>query len=609
MAKLRAVLRRRWLILVITFLVGVTAGGVSASIGTAQRGITFFDAQQVIIANRLAGSPANVNQDALKVNRGDVPVRAAELLGSEEDPSRLARKVSASANTDSNSLTIKATDPDPERASALVQSFSEAFLEVVNDELSSEDTRREQQLELRLEEATAALVAFDDENGFLTRSDTPLPQTPAFDALVAERNRLAQAQLQAQQELDQFAIAARVTSPYSTLGPERPKIAAAQLIEVPESPVFRAGLLGLIGLLLGVGLTLIIERVNQRIDTRDELAAMISVPIIAEIGKIPARQRAQETSGRLSLSGVWSEHYRRVRSAIQFIQADAVARSDDGPGLGLSGKTTPSGAVIASHRSLTGDEPRIFLFVSALPGEGKSTSVALTAMALAETGTETVVINADFRRPMVEKYLGAPSSPSLADRAELNIDRLAIDDIVQPFGIDHLYIAPSGPPTHEVEGRLAAAKEVSAEAAARGATVLLDSSPLRVSNDPIDLLASVDEVILVVRAGRTTVKSIEDTMSILEMHHAPTLGVVLIGTLATREMYAYYQSYYRQPESTEPEPPADPETRSDSAEVDSDEQRPASPSYARNSDAQLPDPPQYLPPPPMPPPFGQPGSA
>jgi Mrp family chromosome partitioning ATPase len=123
-------------------------------------------------------------------------------------------------------------------------------------------------------------------------------------------------------------------------------------------------------------------------------------------------------------------------------------------------------------------------------------------------------------------------------------------------------------------------------------------------------------VILVVRAGRTTVKSIEDTMGLLEMHHAPILGVVLIGTLATREMYAYYQSYYRQAvenDAPPPSPPAGP--GSESVEADgpdaapTDPERADSPSYARNSDAQLPDPPQYLPPPPMPPPYGQPGSA
>jgi hypothetical protein len=157
-----------------------------------------------------------------------------------------------------------------------------------------------------------------------------------------------------------------------------------------------------------------------------------------------------------------------------------------------------------------------------------------------------------------------------------------------------------------------------------------------VSNDPIDLLASVDEVILVVRAGRTTVKSIEDTMGLLEMHHAPILGVVLIGTLATREMYAYYQSYYRQADANDaPAEPSSgdgqPDSVNETGATQEREDRAEAPSHARSTDEQhpeplrqfpdpprqfpdppqqFPDPPQqYLPPPPMPPPYGQAGSA
>lgn len=544
MAKFKAILLRRWPILVVTLVLGAVAGFASTLVG-AERGVTVYTAQQVIIANRLSGNPANVQQDALKVNRGAVPERAAELLEEEERADRLGRRVNQRPDKDSNSITLTVNDPDPERASELVQAFSTAFLEVVNDELRSEDRRQGDQLVERVEQATAALEAFDLENGFVARGDLQLPQTPTLDALVAERNRLLQTLSAAQSQLDSFELQTRETAPYSTLGVERPRVADAQLIEVPESPLFRAGLLGLIGMLLGVALVLVIERVNQRIDTRDELAALITVPIVAEIGKIPARRRPTAESGRLELDGVWSEHYRRVRSAIQFVQADAHAKAERGEGLGLNGSATGSGAVIAGHRSISGEVPRVFLFASALPGEGKSTSVALTAMALAETGTDTLVVNADFRRPMVETYLNTGHSPSLADRAELNVDRASIDDVVLPTEVDHLWMAAGGPPTTEVGGRLEAAKEVAAAAAAQGGTVLLDSSPLRVSNDPIDLLAAVDEVILVVRAGRTTVKSLQDTMELLEMHHAPVLGVVLIGTLATREMYAYYQSYYR----------------------------------------------------------------
>jgi Mrp family chromosome partitioning ATPase len=613
-AKLRAVILRRWYVLTATLLLGCIAGFVSASVG-AERGVTFYDAEQIVVANRMAGNPANVKQDALKVPRGAVAKRAAAILGQPDDAAALARKVSAGADVESNSIKFVVSDVEPERASEVVQAYVAAFLEVVNAELKSEDERQLEQLRERVDDAEAALESFDAENGYIVRPGVVLPSTPSIDALVAERQRLVQELDASKQQLDSTSLRTPDRLPYSTLGPQRPSVAATQLIEVPDSPIFRAGLLGAIGLLLGVGLVIVIERVNQRIDTRDELAALIEVPIIAEIGKIPARQRSSDEAGKVSLDGVWSEHYRRVRSAIQFVQADATARSE-GQTLGLQDSTRPSAAVIAGHRSLSGVEPRIFLFASALPGEGKSTSVALTAKALAETGTDTLVINADFRRPMVEKYLGAASSPSLADRAELSVDRLAVPDIVQAVdGEEHLWVAASGKPTHEVGGRLAAAKEVAAEAAASGGTVLIDTSPLRVSNDPIDLLSSVDEVILVVRAGRTTVKSIEDTMGLLEMHHAPILGVVLIGTLATREMYAYYQSYYRQAEANDAgDPPGGSPDASGEAEdsTDVDEhQRDHQSVYVREGLTQLPDPAPFRAQPPthIPPPFGQPGSA
>lgn len=548
MTKFRAVLLRRWPIVVVTTILGMIAGALSASAG-AERGLTVHVAEQVIVANRVAGNPANVAQDALKVERGAVPERAAELLGSDVDPDQLAKDINAEADTDSNSITLMVGNVDPEVASATVQAFAEAFLEVVNAELRVDDSRILEQLEERLEDAQTKLEAFDQENGFITRGDIELPNTVTVNALVAERNRLVEAVRMARTQLDEAELRTSEREPYSTLGPEAPRVGDSQLLEVPESVPFRAGLLGGLGLLLGVGLVLVVERVNQRVDTREELAELISVPIIAEIGRIPQRKRPAKGSA-LDLDGIWSEHYRRVRSAIQFVQAEAadaqVARAlgEESTLEGAATAASQRGAVISGHHRRSGEVPRIFLFASALPGEGKSTSVALTAMALAETGTDVLVVNGDFRRPAVERYVGAQSSPSLADRAQMDVERPSVDEVVQATGIDHLWIAAAGPPTHEVGGRLAAAREVAAEAAARGGTVLVDSSPLRVSNDPIDLLQAVDEVILVVRAGRSTVKSIEDTIQLLDMHHAPVLGVVLIGTLAVREMYAYYHSYY-----------------------------------------------------------------
>lgn len=548
MIKLRAVLRRRWPVLFATALVGLVAG-ILSTLGGPERRTTQFQAEQVIVANRLSSNPANVAQDALKVTRGKVLEQAAELLDEEEGATRLRRKVHVQDDADSNSIRLTVYDTDPERASEIVQAFSTAFLEVVNAELRSEDQRQLERLAERVDEAAEALERFETERGIVRRPDGSLPEDGDVESYLSQRRALADAHAEAVRRLQEAELTISLREPYSTLGPEPPRIADSQLLEVPESPLFRSGLLGAIGLLLGVGLVFLIERVNQRIDTREELAELISVPIIAEIGRIPSRKVPRDDHGRLTLDGIWSEHYRRVRSAIQFVQADAEAAADRGDSRASLGTPTvaqQAGAVIAGHHQWSGTVPRVFLFASALPGEGKSTSTAMTAMALAETGDDTLVINADFRRPSIEKYVGAHHSPSLADRAELSVDRLSIEDVVQPTHMEHLFVAPGGPPTQEVGGRLAAARELAHEAAAQGGTVLIDSSPLRVSNDPIDLLPAVDEVILVVRAGRSTVKSIQDTLELLDMHHAPVLGVVLIGTLAVREMYAYYRSYYHQ---------------------------------------------------------------
>lgn len=567
MIKLRAILRRRWPILLVTTLIGVIAGAVSASVGVERR-TTQFQAEQVVVANRLLGTQVSVKQDALRVTRGEVPKKAAELLGDQGTASQLAAKVTTTADADSGSIRLLVYDTDPQVASEIVQAFTTSFLETVNADLRAEDNRRLTELQASVDAAQAALEKFDSENGFIVRGDAPLPQTETINALIAQRRQLADQLVAAQQRLEDTQIQTSRSDPYTTLGVEKPRVADAQLLEVPASPLFRSGLLGFIGLLLGIGIVLIVERVNQRIDTRDELAALLAVPIIAEIGSIPARKQPKEEDGRLKLEGLWSEHYRRVRSAIQFVGSQgAVSYSGNGNGSngngsngnGANGHAGPPskvviagpsaqvpGSVIAGHAQGSGKVPRVFLFVSALPGEGKSTSVALTAMALAEANVDTLVINADFRRPKIETYLGIGPGPSLADRAEMSLDRAELDDVVVPAHQPNLWVAAGGPPTHEVGARLEAAKELALEAAGRGGTVLIDSSPLRVSNDPIDLLSAVDEVVLVVRAGRSTVKSLEDTMELLQMHHAPVMGVVLIGTTGTREMYAYYASYYHQ---------------------------------------------------------------
>ncbi|MFZ4434701.1 MAG: hypothetical protein ACOYOQ_16035, partial [Microthrixaceae bacterium] len=215
MNKLQAVLRRRWPLLVLTTVLGLVAGFATQSLA-ASRDVTQYQAEQVIVGNRDAGAQVNVEQDALRVNRGEVLDAAAAELG-EDDPDALAKKVQVDSDVDSNSIKLRVFDVEPQRASSVVQAFAVAFLNVVNADLRSEDQRLLDELTGRAETAQQALADFDTVNGFISRTDVPLPQTPTIDALVAERQRLDDAFVDAQQRLDTAKLEISQREPYSSL--------------------------------------------------------------------------------------------------------------------------------------------------------------------------------------------------------------------------------------------------------------------------------------------------------------------------------------------------------------------------------------------------------
>jgi Mrp family chromosome partitioning ATPase len=200
-----------------------------------------------------------------------------------------------------------------------------------------------------------------------------------------------------------------------------------------------------------------------------------------------------------------------------------------------------------------------FLIVSASPGEGKTSTVAFTSFALAEADVPTLAINADSRRPTLHRRLGVQAEPGLTDLAEYRIDRPHLDDVVQPGPIDDLWVLPSGhagPLTTEMVQAVAEAIQV---ATARGATVVIDSSPLLATADVMELIPLVDHVVYVIRNGRTTRREALEGLEMLRLRDAPLLGCVCVGSRATKRRYSYYENYYLASSTAEPSttpPPA-----------------------------------------------------
>lgn len=519
MTKLRAVLRRRWSVLVVGLVIGMLAGALSSLLAPERSEDARYRVSQLIVANRMAQQQGSVEQDALRVTRGEVADRAAATL-EEASPSAARGSVAATPDTKSLTIEVSSSDTDPELAKARVTAYVDAFLAVVNADLMVEQNRRMNDLQTQLDQAQTALDAFNTAHPALGTDPSANPLVE--QALMSQQSELKQAVDSTKDQLNQERLNAKQTLPYSTLGPDAPSRISSDLLPVPTGLPFRAALLGLFGLALAVGLVMVVERLIPRIDTRDELVAAVELPVLAEVGFFPHKSLPRNPDGMLHLEGGWAEPYRRLRSAIQFVQSS----ESNGP---VDGSDEPA---------------RVFMITSASPSEGKSTTTAVTALAMAETGERTLVVGGDFRRPSINKLLGVPQTPGIREHARLDVDRPTLEQIVYPTTHENLFVAPSGAPGKEMIGLADATKELIAEAVAEGATVIVDTSPVEIANDAIDLLPSVDHVILVVRSGRTVRKALLNTVDQLAQHGAHIMGTALIGTPGLARRQYYYQGYY-----------------------------------------------------------------
>ncbi len=220
MTKLRAVARRRWPVLVAGLVLGLLAGALSSLMAPKGDEVVRYRVTQLIIANRSAPQPGNVQQDTLRVTRGAVAQMAAKTLGL-SGPDAISSKVSATANTDSASIEVSSTDTNPNAASKRVGAYVDAFLEVVNADLNADQQRRFEDLQNQLDLAQGDLDAFNTANPNLgnVSSGDPL----ADETLKQQRSELRQRVSVARANLQSEQLNAKSTLPYSTLGPDAPK--------------------------------------------------------------------------------------------------------------------------------------------------------------------------------------------------------------------------------------------------------------------------------------------------------------------------------------------------------------------------------------------------
>ncbi|QJE94273.1 tyrosine-protein kinase domain-containing protein [Luteolibacter luteus] len=318
---------------------------------------------------------------------------------------------------------------------------------------------------------------------------------------------------------------ARVPGPPS--GPDRQKIQTS-------------GAMG--GLMLGVGLALLLGRLDNRYHTVAQVSAETGAPVLAAISEIkPGDLKRAERDQKRRNGGTLQDGPEEWNKMLLFRPGAA--------------NTTYAEMfrVLRASVSLLGDETKrkVTLFTSALPGEGKSSISTNFALAAASQGKRTLLIDFDLRKPSLHRLLGSDRNPPGGGLTDFLANQAPLHEVAVPVpGTTHLHLVASGNRAPNPGELMDAVKirELLILACRHFDVVVLDTAPLLSVPDTRILLPLVNNACLVVRAEYTRKKAFERALSIFDEDRSSLSGVVVNAYREKRRLmgenfsYGYYGS-------------------------------------------------------------------
>jgi capsular exopolysaccharide synthesis family protein len=299
---------------------------------------------------------------------------------------------------------------------------------------------------------------------------------------------------------------------------------ASEAQQVQPRPV-RNAILGLaLGLVLGVALAFLREALDTRVRSAEEIGEQLGLPLLARVPEPPRQVRSKNQLVMVAApAGVHAEAFRMLRTNLEFANLERRART--------------------------------IMITSTVEKEGKSTTAANLAVALARAGKRVALVDLDLRRPFLGSLFGlVPDGLGISDVALGHVElsdaiwSVAVTDgrVTRTHtnghgpidGVLHFLPAGSAPPdAGEFVGTKALAG-ILERLAERADLVIVDAPPLLRVGDAMTLSARVDALVLVTRLNVVRRPMLAEVRRLLQASPAARLGFVLTGA-RLEESYGY----------------------------------------------------------------------
>lgn len=189
------------------------------------------------------------------------------------------------------------------------------------------------------------------------------------------------------------------------------------------------------------------------------------------------------------------------------------------------------------------EESKVLLVTSSIPGEGKSFISSNLAVAFAQAGESTLLIDSDLRLGRIHKIFGVSNEKGLSN---LLIGKKEIDcaDFIKKTQIKDLYVIPRGtvPPNPSELLNSNNTKKVIKFLKEKFDRIIFDGVPINGLPDSLIMASLVDRVVIVSSAGYTQIDELNDAKKALEKIDANIAGVVI--NRASKTNRGKYSNYY-----------------------------------------------------------------
>ena len=274
------------------------------------------------------------------------------------------------------------------------------------------------------------------------------------------------------------------------------------------------------GMGLGTALAFLKEFYIGGIVSASQLSNVLQAPVPITVGLLDQGKASEDPADAVHTApmSLYAETFRKLRAAID--------------------------VSLSAHPKLKDDEKSgfVILVCSALQAEGKSTTAISLARTYAAAGIETILIDADLRKPTIGKRLSLEDSPGLISFINPRVEQKEMD--LQPVGdpLSEVVVLPAGPrssvPTDQLlNGRAFAT--VMDLAVQNFDVVILDSPPLLPVVDTRYLARYAHAVVHVVRYGTTTQGEVREAAQQLREHLSPDTSYLGLLNLEEHARSAY----------------------------------------------------------------------